>query len=126
MSVHKWGESPLGRWTLRIETREPQNREARKSAQDSEPGALTHFGLRLYGSYSSNKEKNGLHKRQESVAFVPSTRELEWIYRRELSIRQSPNVIQKRDYQNLMNKRHTIKENENLSLFSSFRRAFGF
>lgn len=126
MSVHKWGEAPLGRWTLRIETREPENREGRKSALKSDPGELTHFGLRLYGSYASEQQKHAVHKRQESMAFVPSAGELEWIYRRELSIRQSPNVIQKRDYQNLMNKRHATKENESLTLFSSFRRAFGF
>ncbi|CAF4662662.1 unnamed protein product, partial [Rotaria magnacalcarata] len=57
---------------------------------------------------------------------VPTQRELEWIYKRELSIRQSPNVMQKRDYQNVMNERQVSKENSEQSLFSSFRKTFGF
>jgi hypothetical protein len=126
MSVHKWGESPIGRWTLRIETREPENRDSKKSAAKSDPGEFAYFGLRLYGSYSSEKDKTTVQKRQESHAFVPSTRELEWIYQRELSIRQTPNVMQKRDYQNLVNERQVRKANPEESLLSSFRRAFGF
>jgi subtilisin-like proprotein convertase family protein len=127
MSVHKWGESPIGRWTLRIETRTPQNRESERSAITNDLGELSYFGLRLYGSYSSNNEqKTNIQKRQESNAFIPTEEELEWIYKRELSIRQSPNVMQKRDYQNLINERQRRKENSDQSLFSIFRQKFGF
>jgi subtilisin-like proprotein convertase family protein len=126
MSVHKWGESPIGRWTLRIETRTPQNRESEKSAITNDSGELIYFGLRLFGSYSSNDNKNNKQKRQESNAFIPTANELEWIYKRELSIRQSPNVMQKRDYQNVINERQRRKENSDESLFSTFRRTFGF
>ena len=126
MSVHKWGESPVGRWTLRIETRAPQNYESKKSAMNGDFGEMTYFGLRLFGSYLPNSEENDVPKRRESQTFIPTQHELEWIYKRELSIRQSPNVMQKRDYQNLINERHHRKENSDESLFSKFRRVFGF
>ncbi|CAF5067403.1 unnamed protein product [Rotaria magnacalcarata] len=126
MSAHKWGESPIGRWTLRMETRSPQNEGSIKSASLDDTGEISYFGLRLYGSYASHEEKNNIQKRQDSNAFVPTQRELEWIYKRELSIRQSPNVMQKRDYQNVMNERQVSKENSEQSLFSSFRKTFGF
>jgi len=34
--------------------------------------------------------------------------------------------MEKRDYQNLINERHRRKENSDQSLFTKFRRAFGF
>ena len=129
MSVHKWGESPLGRWTLRIETRQPQKAESKRSAAKNPAGELIYFGLRLYGSYSSSANSTKHQKRQETNAFVPNEQELEWIYKRELSIRDSPNVMQKRDYVSLINKRHQqsrTTENSHKSLFSMMRDKFGF
>lgn len=126
MSAHKWGESPIGRWTLRIETREPQTRESRRSAMANSIGELSYFGIRLYGSYTSNNVKNSIQKRHQSNAFVPTSREIEWIYERELSIRETPNVLKKRDYTNLLNERQHAKEIEKPSVFSSFREKFGF
>ncbi|CAF0789709.1 unnamed protein product [Adineta steineri] len=126
MSVHKWGESPIGRWTLRVETRTPQNHDAEKSATRNDAGELNYFGLRLFGSYISDDSKNNMQKRKASEAFVPSSNELEWIYKRELSIRQSPNVMQKRDYQNLVDERQRRRETSDESLFSIFRKKFGF
>jgi proprotein convertase P-domain-containing protein len=126
MSVHKWGETPIGRWTLRVETRTPKTRESERTAMKNDPGELIYFGLRLYGSYTSNNEKSSLQKRQESNAFVPTEEEIKWIYKRELSIRESPNVMQKRDYQNLIDKRQHLKDNSDQSLFSTFRKKFGF
>ncbi len=126
MSVHKWGESPIGRWTLRIETRTPQNRESKKSAINNDVGELSYFGLRLYGTYTSNDKQNKMNKRQDSNAFIPTQNEIEWIYKRELSIRESPNVMQKRDFQELINKRQRPVDNSNQNLFSTFRKAFGF
>jgi len=57
MSAHKWGESPIGRWTLRVESRTPKTRDSQRSAIENEPGELTYFGLRLFGTYSSNTDK---------------------------------------------------------------------
>jgi len=71
-------------------------------------------------------KKNNLQKRQESNAFYPTEREIEWIYKRELSIRDSPNVMQKLDYQNLINERQRRKDNSDQSLFSIFLKRFGF
>lgn len=120
MSVHKWGESPIGRWTLRVETRKPHKETSVKSHMLDDIGELMHFGLRLFGSYSSNDVKNNIQKRQDSNAFVPTQRELEWLYERELSIRESPSVMQKRDYQEVLNKRQVHNENSDQSLFSTF------
>jgi subtilisin-like proprotein convertase family protein len=126
MSVHKWGESPIGRWTLRIETRTPQTQDSKRTAFKYDSGELIYFGLRLFGSYTSNNDKINLQKRQELNAFVPSQKEIEWIYKRELSIRQSPNVMQKREYQNILNEKQRPKDNSDQSLFSIFRKRFGF
>lgn len=128
MSVHKWGENPLGRWTLRIETRTPQTSESKRSANRNQAGELTYFGLRLYGSYSSSENATKYQKRQETNAFVPNERELEWIYKRELSIRDSPNVMQKRDYISSLNQKQQRRkiDNSDESLFSILRSKFGF
>ena len=126
MTVHKWGESPVGRWILRVETRTPQTRESRRTAVENEAGELSYFGLRLFGSYAGNNGTGQYQKRQETNSFVPSEREIEWIYKRELSIRESPKVMQKRDYQNLINEREQRVENVDQSLFSTFRKKFGF
>lgn len=126
MTVHKWGESPLGRWILRVETRSPQTRESRRTAEENEVGELSYFGLRLFGSYTGNNGTDQHQKRQESNSFVPSEREIEWIYKRELSIRDSPKVMQKRDYQNLLNEREQRIDTPDQSLFSTFRKKFGF
>ena len=126
MSVHKWGENPLGRWTLRVETRTPQTRESRRTALENEAGELIYFGLRLFGSYTSANGTSQHQKRQESSSFVPNEREIQWIYKRELSIRESPRVMQKRDYQNLINERQQQTDVVGQSLFSTFRKKFGF
>lgn len=126
MSVHKWGESPIGRWTLRIETRTPQNDLSKLSSMTGDTGELVYFGLRLYGSYSSNEDKNNIQKRHESNAFIPTQQELEWIYKRELSIRQSPNVMAKREHQNILHEKQSNKEDLDQSLLSKFRKKFGF
>jgi len=126
MSVHKWGENPIGRWTLRVETRTPQTRDSRRTALENDSGELIYFGLRLLGSYTSTNEKTKFQKRQESNSFIPSEQEIEWIYKRELSIRDSPHVMEKRDYQNFINERQRRKEDSDQSLFSIFRKKFGF
>lgn len=126
MSVHKWGENPIGRWTLRIETREPQNRDGRKSALRNPDGVVNHFGLRLFGTYGSEKSNQTMDKREATTAFVPSASELKWIYNRELAIRKDPNVMKKRDYQNLIKREKSSNEGDSSSILSSFIRKFHF
>lgn len=126
MSVHKWGESPLGHWTLLVETREPQNRESRKSAKENEEGVINYFGLRLYGTHGSEKANETITKRHETTAFIPSATELEQLYHRELSRREFSNVMKKRHYQNLLDKRENSKETQDQSILSSFLRKFNF
>jgi subtilisin-like proprotein convertase family protein len=135
ISAHHWGESVIGRWILRIETRKPENPESERSAANNEDlGELGHFGLRFFGTHRPEDKTNQEQaKRSQSNAFVPTQREIESIYKRELSVRETPNVVQKRDYQNLMKERRIHQQNgdENLveehrSVFGLFRRAFGF
>ena len=134
MSVHHWGESPIGRWILRMETRQPQNIESQISISDFvETGELNYFGLRIYGT-NNHDDKNyvdELTKREKRFAFIPTPDEIESIYKRELAARESPNVIQKRNYQHLMKQRQLRKQNEKLnkrnqSYFELFRRQFSF
>ncbi|CAF4594129.1 unnamed protein product [Rotaria sp. Silwood1] len=133
MSVHHWGESPVGRWTLRIETRKPTNEESMQSALNyGDTGELKYFGLRIYGSYDLNDKNHARSiKREHKFAFIPTQREIELIYKRESAARESPNIMQKRHHQNLIKQRQLRKQNENeapqhKSYFELFRRTFGF
>jgi hypothetical protein len=133
MSVHHWGEYPIGLWRLRIETREPQNRNSKKSALTYKgPSELSYFGLRIYGSNDPDEENNvERKKRNQNSAFVPTESEIHSIYKRELAIRKSPDVIQKRDYDHLLKERQLRKQKEDEieqdgSVFQQFRRVFGF
>jgi hypothetical protein len=131
MSVHHWGEYPIGRWTLRMETRESHNKDSIKSAMTYKgPSELSYFGLRIYGSNDPDK-KNDVQreKRNRNLAFTPTENEIHSIYKRELAIRQSPHVIEKRNYDQLLKERQLRKQNEieqDESVFQHFRRVFGF
>ncbi|CAF0806074.1 unnamed protein product [Didymodactylos carnosus] len=127
LTAHKWGESPIGRWVLLIETRRSTHWT---DDQDVDGGALTYFGLKMYGSTTPDS-KLDRSKRSGTDGFRPSDTEIEWIYKRELSIRDKPNVLQSRQYQQIrsQNKRtDEIKkdEQEGRSVFSSFQRIFHF
>ena len=124
-SVHHWGESPIGQWTLRVETRRPQTRESLKSAKEEPTGALKHFGLLFYGSFAEEETKH--RPGSNTFAFTPNDDELRTIYNLELSLRQSPHLMQKRDYQNLLKERQVREETrENSSRFERFRKFFTF
>jgi subtilisin-like proprotein convertase family protein len=131
MSVHHWGESPIGRWTLRMETREPQQSKSKKTATE-DTGELSHFGLRLFGSNDPDKKNNlGREKRNENIAYVPTQNELQSVYKRELAMRESPHIMKKRDYENLEKQRQVQNQKkseiqEDQSIFGLFRRAFHF
>ncbi|CAF2019698.1 unnamed protein product [Rotaria magnacalcarata] len=133
MSLHHWGESPTGSWKLRIETRQPQTEEARQSAFDyGDKGQLGHFGLLIYGSNSPDQmNSNGETMQSPKLAFAPTQDEIKVMYKRELAVRQSPNIIQKRNYQNLLKEGKFQKpidntNPENDSIFELFRKRFGF
>jgi len=56
---------------------------------------------------------------------------IESIYKRELNLRESPNIMKKRDYEYLLKERQVQKQKKNeflkdRSLFGLFRRTFGF
>ena len=104
MTSHSWNENPIGEWTLRIETCDP-------NPQYSDAGELQHFGLRIFGSYSSKvNSKTDQDRRYERRAFIPTKREIEEIYYREFAARKSSNLMQKRDHQNLMKQKRAEAE----------------
>ncbi len=116
-----------------METREPQTMKSRKSAStyDGE-SELSHFGLRIFGAYDPNEKIDiEREKRNQKLAFVPTQNQIETIYKRELAERESPNLMQKRDYENLRKERQLEKQKKsvtgnNQSFFELFRRALGF
>ena len=133
MSVHHWGEYPIGVWILTIETREPKTSESDKSAkQYKEIGELSYFGLRIYGSHDpTEKDDAEREKRETQQAYVPSKRALQEMYLRETAARISPNMMKKRDHQVLLKEKQIQQEilnkkAEDQSWFSLFRRAFSF
>lgn len=134
MTVHNWGESPIGSWILRVETREPQNKKSMKSAsKHGDTGELIHFGLRIYGSSDLDGQNTGemSQRSKQSYAFVPTSDEITSIYKHELAAREAPKIMQKRAYENLIKRKQVRKKNENespidKSLFGIFRRTFNF
>jgi subtilisin-like proprotein convertase family protein len=129
MTVHHWGESPIGRWTLRIESRLPTNENIVLSAIKHDVGELKYFGLRLFGSYRI--DDNNANQASTGTAFAPTADEIETIYRKELDTRRSPQVIAKRHYQDLIKQTQletteTDDKKEYRSLFELFQRQFDF
>ena len=128
MSVHHWGEYPIGTWTLRLETRKPRDQDSFKSALKYEGSSeLSHFGLRIYGSTDLTKENDHeREKRHQKRAFTPTEEEIRGIYKREFALRKSPNVMEKRAYDQLVEERQRRKQEEDGSVLQQFRRFFGF
>lgn len=88
-----------------METRQPQDKKSRSSAMNYDGRSeLNHFGLRLYGSNKIDNNGNR-NKRNTHTAFVPNAEQLEMLYKRELALRETPNIMQKRDYDLLAKKR---------------------
>ena len=129
ITIHNWGESPLGRWILRVESRLPQSPAAEQSATDQPTGEISHFGLRIYGSHDVHKKEQRPHTvRDLSYAFAPSKRQLESMFEREQASRSLPNVMQKRAYQQLLDARQ-VEDNgamQSRTIFDQFRSIFHF
>ena len=133
LSVHHWGEYPIGRWILRMETRIPQTIDSTRSALIYEGRSeLGHFGLRIYGS-NDLEETDVLREKErtQTKAFMPSEGEIDSIYRREFHLRTASTVMHKRDYEKLRNERQLLKEQrseieQDNSVFGYFRRIFHF
>ena len=132
LTIHNWGESPLGRWLLRVESRRPQSLAAEQSAMAHPTGEISHFGLRIYGSRDVHEKKEQSQAaRDPSYAFAPSKRQLESMFEREQTSRTLPHVMQKRAYQQLLKVRHASQVSgdgkiEERSIFDRFRKVFHF
>ena len=100
MSVFNWGESPVGVWKLRIQTRT-------KPGQPSNSGRIGHFSLTLFGTQTTPTTANG-HKRFASAsghaqqqqnfkrAYVPDFEDLKDIYDNELKSSRQVRLVNKR------------------------------
>ncbi|UJR30244.1 hypothetical protein I4U23_017782 [Adineta vaga] len=109
LTTHSWNEDPIGEWILRMETRSSQKGMSKKSATEQiDEGELKHFGIRIFGSYNTKDVEQ--EKRYAKRAFIPTKREIELIYNREFAARNSPNVIEKRYYQSLINEKRVKAE----------------
>ena len=133
MSVHHWGESPIGQWTLKIESREPQNYQSVKSAIQNPSGQLTHVGLRLYGSYRTVDSMLGQQQERQLLnrAYLPTESELQLIYEKEQVLRRASNIVKKVDYRSVLNQQPTlinesVEKDSYRSLFELFQKKFTF
>ncbi|CAF0883079.1 unnamed protein product [Adineta steineri] len=128
LTNHNWDEHPVGRWTLRVETRKPQTSESEQSAMlYRDIGALNHFSLRIFGSHQRENKKEDQHaKRKNAFAYVPTQDEIESMYEREFAVRKSPNVMLKRNYHKLseeqeIEKRTSMQSSMDQSIWGKIR-----
>ncbi len=93
MTIFNWGESPIGKWKLIIETR------ARRDKTLENEGSLNSFSLKFFGykKVVSNEHREQQKKRELNLrAFVPSNEILEKIYNSELKLSRQTRIINKR------------------------------
>lgn len=93
MTIFNWGESPIGKWKLIIETR------GRRDKTLENKGSLNSFSLKFFGykKLVSKEHKEQQKKRELNLrAFVPSNEILEKIYNSELKLSKQTRIINKR------------------------------
>lgn len=90
MTVFNWGESPLGKWKLVVETR------PRRDKSKSNKGKLDQFGLTLFGYKSRLPSRLNKRLAHKSRAFIPSSEVIEKIYNSELRLSRQTRIIHKR------------------------------
>jgi subtilisin-like proprotein convertase family protein len=87
MTLHNWGESPIGIWRLIIETRD--------NNQIDNKGLLIDYSLIFYGTINdeNSKTKRSLNQKR---AFRPDNDEIIKMYRKELKKSKKLNIKNKR------------------------------
>lgn len=94
MSVHHWGEPPIGQWRLRVESRKRYTYPSEETSSEAFHGRIDHFGLRFYGSYRLNDLEKHRSKKESFISpgFYAKKNEIETLYRKELKIKTNPNI----------------------------------
>jgi subtilisin-like proprotein convertase family protein len=101
MTVFNWGESPIGKWTLIIES---------KSRNEEQPnsGRIEYFSLKLFGTtIISNKNSDSNFKSTDDKvvsryldrsdsAFIPTFSELKNIYTEEKKLSRQTRIIERK------------------------------
>lgn len=89
MTVFNWGENPLNKWRLIIETLED-------TENSKKIGSLDSFELILYGFKMQVGENNGEKKNQ--VAYIPEEEHIKKIFDSEYKKSREPEIVHKRDF----------------------------
>ena len=89
MTVFNWGESPIGKWTLIVESRTRTDREPNL-------GSMTYFALKFFGTTKGERiQLRNFGSANTKRAYKPSSDEIKSIYNEEK--RQAKNLhIEKR------------------------------
>jgi subtilisin-like proprotein convertase family protein len=104
MTVFNWGESPIGKWKLKIETR------PRRDKSKENVGHLDHFSVNFFGFKNTQR----INKRftEKTRAFIPSNDIIEKIYKTELDLSRETIIINKRVLDSNPEFRHILKSIE--------------
>ena len=91
MTVFNWGESPVGKWKLMIESRTKEN-----AVPNS--GKIEHFSLVFYGTKNVDKQ---VKKRfaDQLKAYVPTPEHVKRIYNIELKLSRQTRIVHKRVFE---------------------------
>ena len=103
MTLFNWGELPVGKWKLIIES---------KSKEDQTPntGHIEHFSLIFYGTKSvGSKNLNKRYFDRNSRAFVPSSDDIKRIYDAELKLKDETKIVHKRFFEENFKKKDSLK-----------------
>ncbi len=89
MTLFNWGESPIGRWTLVIESK------SSNSIIDNY-GMIDFFALKMFGTVKyKNKLARVVDENKHKNAFLPTLDELKNIYNEEKYLSHNPRILSK-------------------------------
>ena len=89
MTVFNWGESPIGKWTLLIESKS-------SNSIIENYGSIDYFALKLFGTgKSENEYERMFNEKERKSAFLPSLDVLKNIYEEEKYLSHNPRIVKK-------------------------------
>ncbi len=91
MTVFNWGEPPIGKWTLVIESKS-------SNSIIENYGSIDYFALKLFGTVknsSDNEYERMLEEKKIKTAFLPSLNDLKSIYDEEKYLSHNPRILKK-------------------------------
>ena len=91
MTVFNWGESPIGKWTLVIESKS-------SSSIVENYGSIDYFALKLFGTVKDSNEneyERMLNEKKIKTASLPTLEELKNIYNEEKYLSHNSRILKK-------------------------------